>query len=223
MSGFDRLAALVAKDLLIELRSREVAYSTLVFTLLVLVIFNFAFELRVENVQVLAPGVLWVTFIFAAVLALGRLFAAERDRGALEGLLLCPVDRGTIYLAKLISALVLMLVVEAVAVPAFIGLFGLNLPLAPLGLVGFLGSLGFASVGTLFSALAAHTRTREGLLPILLFPISVPVIIATVKATTGVVAGDSWELVLPWLQLLAGFDLLFVGLSYLVFELVVEE
>ncbi len=223
MSGFDRLAALVAKDLLIELRSREVAYSTLVFTLLVLVIFNFAFELRVENVQALAPGVLWVTFIFAAVLALGRLFAAERDRGALEGLLLCPVDRGTIYLAKLISALVLMLVVEAVAVPAFIGLFGLNLPLAPLGLVGFLGSLGFASVGTLFSALAAHTRTREGLLPILLFPISVPVVIATVKATTGVVAGDSWELVLPWLQLLAGFDLLFVGLSYLVFELVVEE
>lgn len=223
MSGFDRLAALVAKDLLIELRSREVAYSTLVFTLLVLVIFNFAFELRVENVQVLAPGVLWVTFIFAAVLALGRLFAAERDRGALEGLLLCPVDRGTIYLAKLISALVLMLAVEAVAVPAFIGLFGLNLPLVPLGLVAFLGSLGFASVGTLFSALAAHTRTREGLLPILLFPISVPVVIATVRATTGVVTGDPWDLVLPWLQLLAGFDGLFVGLSYLVFELVVEE
>lgn len=223
MSGFDRLAALVAKDLLVELRSREVAYSTLVFALLVLLIFNFAFELRVENLQALAPGVLWVTFIFAAVLALSRLFAAERDRGALEGLLLCPVDRGTIYLAKLISALVLMLAVEAVAVPVFIALFGLNLPLGPLGLVAFLGSLGFASVGTLFSALAAHTRTREGLLPLLLFPISVPVIIATVKATGGVVAGEPWGVTLPWLQLLAGFDVLFAGLSYLVFELAVEE
>jgi len=223
VSGFDRLAALVAKDLLVELRSREVAYSTLVFALLVLLIFNFAFELRVENLQALAPGVLWVTFIFAAVLALSRLFAAERDRGALEGLLLCPVDRGTIYLAKLISAVVLMLAVEAVAVPVFIALFGFNLPLVPLGLVAFLGSLGFASVGTLFSALAAHTRTREGLLPLLLFPISVPVIIATVKATGGVVAGDPWDLTLPWLQLLAGFDVLFIGLSYLVFELAVEE
>ncbi len=223
MLGFDRLVALVAKDLLIELRSRDVAYSSVVFALLVLVIFNFAFELRAENLQVLAPGVLWVTFIFAAVLALGRVFAAERDRGVLEGLLLCPVDRGAIYLAKLVSALVLMLVVEAVAVPAFIALFGLNLPLLPLGLVALLGSLGFASVGTLFSALAAHTRTREGLLPILLLPISVPVIIATVKATTALVAGDPWELTLPWLQLLVGFDALFVGISYLVFELVVED
>jgi heme exporter protein B len=223
VSGFDRLAALVARDLLVELRSREVAYSTLVFALLVLLIFNFTFELRVENLQALAPGVLWVTFIFAAVLALSRLFAAERDRGALEGLLLCPVDRGTIYLAKLISALVLMLAVQAVAVPVFIALFGFNLPLVPLGLVAFLGSLGFASVGTLFSALAAHTRTREGLLPLLLFPISVPVIIATVKATGGVVSGDPWDVTVPWLELLAGFDVLFIGLSYLVFELAVEE
>jgi heme exporter protein B len=222
---FRQLSALIWKELLVEARGRETVLAGGVFALLVLVIFNFAFDLRVENVAAVAPGVLWVTVTFAGILSLGRAFARERDRRTLDGLLLAPVDRSALYLAKLVGNLMSMLVVEIIALPAFIGLFNLrvDLPLLVVGLA--LGTLGLAGVGTLFAAIAAHTRAREVLLPLLLFPIQVPVILATVKTTGAAiqVPGLDPPEIGQWLGLLVAFDALFLSLSVLLFDFAIEE
>jgi heme exporter protein B len=220
-----QLRALIWKEALVEARGRETVLAGVVFALLVLVIFNFAFDLRVDNVAAVAPGVLWVTVTFAGVLSLGRSFARERDRRTLDGLLLAPIDRSALYVAKVVASFTSMLLVELVAVPAFIGLFNVtvNLPLLVVGLL--LGTLGLAGVGTLFAAIAAHSRAREVLLPLLLFPIQVPVILATVKTTGAAVRVPGTEPpdVGPWLGLLVAFDALFLSLSVLLFEYVIEE
>jgi heme exporter protein B len=214
--------AVARKDLTIELRSRDVLSSALVFTLLVLLIFNFALDLTGETTRAVAPGVLWVTFVFAGMLTLGRTFAREREREALQGLLLAPLDRGGLFVAKLLVNLVLLGAVEIVALPAFVALYNLALDPGAILLVTALGTLGFATVGTLFAAVAANTRAREALLPLLLFPILVPVIIGAVGATAqslrGAAPGGP-----PWLGLLAAFDAIFLALSYAVFEYVLEE
>ncbi|HYY88235.1 MAG TPA: heme exporter protein CcmB [Chloroflexota bacterium] len=220
-----QLRALVWKELLVEARARETVLAGAVFALLVLVVFSFAFDLRVENVAALAPGVLWVTVTFAGVLSLGRSFARERDRRTLDGLLLAPVDRSALYLAKVVASLVSMLGIEVVALPAFIALFNVQVDLIRLLLALALGTLGLAGVGTLFSAIAAHTRAREVLLPLLLFPIQVPVILAMVKSTGAAIRDPRLEPsdVGNWLGLLVAFDALFIALSVLLFEYAIEE
>jgi heme exporter protein B len=166
-----------------------------------------------------------VTVTFAGVLGLGRAFARERDRRTLDGLLLAPVDRSALYLAKVITSIASMLVVEVVALPAFVGLFNLvvDLPLLVLALV--LGTIGLAGVGTLFAAIAAHTRAREVLLPLLLFPVQVPVILATVKSTGAAIRmpGVDPPEVGQWLGLLVAYDALFVALSIVLFEYAIDE
>ena len=216
----DQLLALYWKDLLSEARTREVVTASLVFSLLVLVLFNFAFDLRVERAAAAAPGVLWVTFTFAGVLALGRAFAREHDRGTLEGLLLAPVDRGALYLAKVLANLTFIGLVEAASLPAFVALFNVSLDWPLTILVVLLGSLGFAGVGTLLAAMAANSRAREVMLPLLLFPLLVPVLIAAVKATGQAVGLGADEH--PWVGLLLAFDAIFLTVSFLVFEYVVE-
>jgi heme exporter protein B len=223
MSSYWRtVRAIVRKDLLIELRSRDVLSSAVVFTLLVLLIFNFALDLTGETVRAVAPGVLWVTFIFAGMLTLGRAFARERERGALQGLLLAPIDRGALFVAKLLVNLALLGVVELVALPAFVGLYNLSPRPGALLAVVALGTLGFATVGTLFAAVAANTRAREALLPLLLFPVLVPVIIGAVKATGEGLPGAAPDGP-PWLGLLVAFDAIFLALGYVLFEYVIEE
>jgi heme exporter protein B len=226
MSRFlGQLRTLIWKDLLVEARGRETVLAGAVFALLVLVIFNFAFDLRVENVAAVAPGILWVTITFVGVLSLGRAFARERDRRTLDGLLLAPVDRSALYLAKVLTSIASMLVVEVVALPVFVGLFNLSVDLPLLVLALVLGTIGLAGVGTLFAAIAAHTRAREVLLPLLLFPIQVPVILATVKSTGAAirVPGLDPPEVGQWLGLLVAFDALFLGLSVLLFDYAIEE
>jgi heme exporter protein B len=220
-----QVRTLLWKDLLVEARGRETVLAGAVFALLVLVIFNFAFDLRVERVAEVAPGVLWVTVTFAGVLSLGRAFARERDRRTLDGLLLAPIDRSALYLAKVLANLVSMLVVEAIALPAFIGLFNLRVDFPQLVLALLLGTVGLAGVGTLFAAIAAHTRAREVMLPLLLFPVQVPVILATVKSTGAAirVPGIDPPDISQWLGLLIGFDALFLGLSVLLFDYAIEE
>jgi heme exporter protein B len=221
----NQLRALIWKELLVEARGRETVLAGAVFALLVLVIFNLAFDLRVENVAAVAPGVLWVTVSFAGVLSLGRVFARERDRRTLDGLLIAPVDRSALYLAKVLTSVLSMLVVELVTLPAFVALFNLFVDLPLLVLTLLLGTFGLAGVGTLFAAIAAHTRAREVLLPLLLFPIQVPVILATVKATDAAirVPGLDPPDVGQWLGLLVAFDALFLGLSVLLFDYAIEE
>jgi len=220
-----QLRTLIWKDLLIEARGRETVLAGAVFALLVLVIFNFAFDLRVENAAAVAPGILWVTITFVGVLSLGRGFARERDRRTLDALLLAPVDRSAVYLAKVLTSIASMLVVEVVAVPVFVGLFNLTVDLPLLALALVLGTIGLAGVGTLFAAIAAHTRAREVMLPLLLFPIQVPVILATVKSTGAAirVPGLDPPEMGQWLGLLVAFDALFLGLSVLLFDYAIEE
>ena len=166
--------AVLWKDLAAELRSREVLSAMFVFALLVLVIFNFALDLAPKARLDATPGVLWVTLTFAGTLGLNRSMAMEKDRGCLDGLLLAPVDRSAIYFGKMLSNWLLMLLVAAVVLPLYSAFYNLNLMRPGLLLVVLLGSLGYIGVGTLLATMSVQARTREMLLPILLFPVVLP-------------------------------------------------
>jgi heme exporter protein B len=221
MSYLRKVWAIVRKDIVAELRTKEMFSTMFVFAVLVVVVFNFAFDLRVsgERVRQVAPGALWVAFTFAGVLGLNRAFVLEKDRGCLEGLLLAPVDHTAIYFGKMISSVLFMLVVEALMLPVFTAFFGVNLFDLRLVLVIVLGTVGFASVGTILSAMTAQTRAREVLLPILLLP----VLIAAVKATSGILDGLTLSEISSWLQLLLAFDIIFPAVAFMTFDYVVKE
>ena len=225
-SGGSFLSAMLAvarKDLAAEWRSRELLSAMLVFSLLVILIFNFALELEITIRQSVTSGVLWATFAFAGTLGLNRSMAIEKDRGCLDGLLLAPVDRAAIYMGKVLSNLAFMLAVEAIVLPVYSVLYNVNLFRPGLVLVILLGSIGYAAVGTLLSTMAVHTRARDVLLPILLFPIAVPVLVAAVKASAGYLADAPRADIQPWLNLLIGYDVIFTALAYMLFDYVVEE
>lgn len=213
---------IVWKDLRTELRTKELFGGMFVFALLSVITFNFAFDLTGADRAPSGSGSLWVAFNFASVLGLGRVVAMERDRGSWDGLLLCPVDRGVVYLGKLVGNLIFIGIVQLILVPVFGALFNLDVFQPALLLVLVLGTIGIASVGTLFAVMAANTRSREVMLPILLFPVILPVMIATVRATTLILTGQTEDLV-PWLNLMGAFDVLFLAISFLVFDRVVEE
>lgn len=218
---FAQVWAILWKDIRCELRSKQTWMGMGLFALLVLVIFNFTFDLRIDNRVAVAPGALWVAFIFASMLGLGRTMAAEREQGSLDRLLLSPVDRKAIYLAKLLGNLLFIGVVELVALPVFGVLFNLPLFVGALIPIVLLGTLGIAAIGTLFSAMAAATRARELLLPILVFPLIVPVVIAAIRLTQDIMAPTMNEP--PWLSLIIVFDVIFLSISMLTFQYVIEE
>ncbi len=215
--------AVVWKDLAAELRSRELLSAMLVFALLVILIFNFALELDARTRYSVTAGVLWVTFAFAGTLGLNRSMAMEKDRGCLDGLLLAPVDRSAIYFGKVVGNLIFMLLVEGFVLPVYSLLYNINLFIP--GLIGviLLGSLGYVVVGTLLASMAVQTRTRDVLLPILLFPVVIPLFIAAVKASAGCLQGLDMAEIWPWLNLLIVYDLLFTAVAFMVFDYVVEE
>jgi heme exporter protein B len=217
------LQAIVWKDLAAELRSRELITAMLVFALLVILIFNFALELDPKTRLSVTSGVLWVTFAFAGTLGLNRSMALEKDRGCLDGLLLAPIDRSAIYFGKLIGNLIFMLVVELIVLPLYSVLYNANLLHPGLFLVILLGSIGYCAVGTLLSTMAVQARTRDILLPILLFPLSVPVLIAAVKSSSGFLLALPLGEIRPWLNLLLVYDVIFIAVAFMVFDYIVEE
>ena len=217
------IGAIVWKDLAAELRSREVLSAMLVFALLVIFIFNFALELDATTRSNVTSGVLWVTFAFAGTLGLNRSLAMEKDRGCLDGLLLAPVDRSAIYFGKAIGNLIFMLIVELIVLPVYSVLYNVNLFHPGLLLVILLGSIGYVVVGTLLSSMAIQTRTRDILLPILLFPVVLPIFIAAVKASSGFLQGIPMDEIWPWLNLLIVYDVIFTAVGFMVFDYVVEE
>src|SRR5512145_3464885 len=166
-SFFKAVSAVVWKDLQAEFRSRELFSAMLVFSLLIILIFNFSLELDIRTREAVTAGVLWSTFAFAGTLGLNRSMAIEKDRGCLDGLLLAPVDRSAIYFGKAISNLLFMLVVEAIVLPVYSVLYGTNLFQPGLLAVVLLGSIGYVGVGTLLAAMSVQTRTRDILLSIL--------------------------------------------------------
>jgi len=217
------IAAIVRKDLAAEWRSRELFTAMLVFALLVILIFNFALELDARARTSVTSGVLWVTFAFAGTLGLNRSMATEVDRGCLDGLLLAPVDRAAIYFGKAVSNLVFMLIVEMIVLPVYGILYNVSLFQPGLLLVILLGSVGYVAVGTLLATMAVQTRTRDILLPILLFPLAIPVLIAAVKASDGFLSGLPFAEISSWVNLLITYDVIFVAVALMVFDYVVEE
>jgi heme exporter protein B len=222
-SYFRTVFSIVWKDLIAEMRSRELLSAMLVFSFLVIIIFNFAIELEPKLRPVITPGVLWVTFVFAGTLGLNRSMAIEKDRGCLDGLLLAPVDRSAIFFGKMIGNLLFMFVVEMIILPVYSVLYNLNLFQPGLLLVIVLGSVGYVTVGTLLSSMAVQTRTRDMLLPILLFPVIIPVLLAAVKASGGFLLGSELDQISAWLNLLIAYDVIFLAVAIMVFDNIVEE
>jgi heme exporter protein B len=222
-SFFKAMMAVVWKDLTAEIRSREVFSAMLVFALLVVLIFNFALDLEAGTRASITSGVLWVTFTFAGTLGLNRSMAQEKDRGCMDGLLMAPVDRSAIYMGKVIGNLVFMFSVEIVVIPVFSVLYNVNLINLGLILVVLLGSIGYIAVGTLLASMAVQTRTRDMLLPILLFPVVIPLIVAAVKASAGFIQSLPLNEITPWLNLLIVYDVVFLAVAWMVFDYVVEE
>src|SRR6516165_892702 len=215
MPGMLKVAMLVLrKDIAIEARSREIVYTTLLFAVSCLLIFSFAFVME-EGVPVegAAAGILWIAVAFSGTLALGRTFERERYGETLRALLLTPGSRAAIYAGKLLGMVLLMLGTEAVLTPMVAVFFHAPFFARPLQLVALLvlGTIGFASVGTLFAAMLVRTRTRDVLLPILLFPVTIPVMIAGVRGTSALVAVPSDDATATmWLSILLAFDVVFV-------------
>lgn len=223
MKYWQKIMTVTWKDTISEMRTREIISSVLVFTLLVIVIFNFAFGTNQTTLNLVAPGILWVTFTFAGVLSLNRAFVPEKEQGCLEGLMACPVSREVIYVGKMLASLLFMLIIEAIALPIFAFLF--NLPVLSLQIIVItvLTTIGFVTVGTLFSALAVNTKAREMVLPILFLPVVIPIIISAVMASGTALDGGSWSELASSLQIIAVFDVIFLVVSFLVFTYVIEE
>ena len=218
------LVSLILKDIAVEMRRRESVISMMMFGLLVTVIFNFAFEPSGAERDLIAPGILWVALTFAGVIGLNRSLAIDLDNDCLQGLLLAPVSRGSLYVGKVVSNFLFMIIAELVILPLFIIFNDLRLgsELIWLILVVLLGTLGFAAIGTILSAISANTRMREVMLPVLQIPLTLPMIIAAVAATGLLLSEDSAGFG-AWVNLIIGFDMIFLIVSYLVFEFVVEE
>lgn len=221
------------KDLKAEFRTKQMLNSMMIFALLVIVIFSFAFgneasifipALGRKITDLLAPGMLWIAFTFAGMLGLSRSFSVEKEEGCLEGLKLCPVDRSEIYNGKVVSNAVLMFLMEITTIPVFVVLFNYDIK-NPMGLalVVILGTFGFIFVGTLLSALTVNTRTREILLPVILFPVLIPVILSAVTATKIMLSSGEISEIAGELQILAVYDIIFFIVAQLVFEYTIED
>lgn len=224
MKGLMAVYVIFKKDILIEIRDKESLSMMVFLSLLLLVIFNFAFDINTDNVTALAPGVLWVVFAFAGVLGMGRTSALERDEDAYLGILFSPASPESFYLGKALSNLTFLLIVEVFVVFAFAILFDyehLVFVMPRLLPVLALGTLGFAIVGTMFSFLSITSKYGEVLLPFIYFPVVVPVILAGVSSTAIILKGQ--EGLSRWLQIMGVFDVLYLSVSLLLFQYLLEE
>jgi heme exporter protein B len=223
-SFFKATLAIIHKDLIAEFRSRELLTAMLTFSVLVILIFNFALDLNPDVRKTVTAGVLWTTFAFAGTLGLNRSMAVEKDRGCMDGLLLAPVDRSAIFFGKAISNLAFMLIVEMIVLPLYAFFYNeTRIFQWEFIAVLLLGSIGYISVGTLLSAMSIQTRTREILLPILLFPVVIPVLIASVLASGAIINNMALPQIMTPINLLIVYDLIFIAVSFMFFDAIVEE
>jgi heme exporter protein B len=224
MLYFRQILLILWKDLVTEKRTKESFSQMVTFALLVIVICNVAMQIG-TTIQDLLPGIIWIAFTFAGILGLNQSFTLERENNSIQGVLLCPVDRSAIYLGKVVGNFLMMSLAEVILLPVMIVLFNLavGVYLYRLGVIMMLGTFGFVIIGTLFASMTAHTRFREMLLPLLVFPIVIPVLIAAVKSTGKILAQKPLAETLFWLNFLCIFDLIFLGLAMLLFEYIIES
>ena len=221
----NQVAAIVWKDLITELKTRELFSSMFIFSLLVIIIFIFSINLSIVKASEVGPGVLWVAFLFSGTIGLNRSFVLEKENDCLQGLLLAPVDRTVLYFGKLFSNFIFLLIMEAFILPLFMIFFNIDLisHLFPLFYVIFLGTLGFCAIGTLLSSLSANLKTRDIMLPILLYPLMIPVVIGSVKMTGQVLAGEPLSDMMNWVSLILCFDVIYIAVSIMTIDFILEE
>ena len=221
----NQIAAIVWKDFVTELKTRELLSAMFIFALLVILIFIFSINLSIVKASEVGPGILWVAFLFAGTIGLNRSFMLEKENGCLMGLMLVPADRTTIYFGKLISNLIFLSIMELFILPLFMIFFNIDL-LSHLGrllVVVFLGTLGFCALGTLLSSLSANLKTREIMLPILLYPLLIPIIIGAVRMTGQILDGTELADMMKWIGLTASFDIIYIGVSIMTIDHILEE
>ncbi len=225
MDTLNAMWAIFVKDLRVEWRSRETLAPMCVFGLLVVFLFNFAFESAREETLRLLPGLLWIAFAFSGILGFNRSFAAERENACLEGMILAPIDPSAIFAGKMLANLVFLVVTEVVVV--FAAAVWYNFSFVPslraLALILFFGTLGYAALGTIFGAIAANTRMREVMLPVLQFPVAFWVLILSIDATSDALRGAASRDIVAGVVRVAGVSMIFTVASFLLFEYVLEE
>jgi heme exporter protein B len=222
---FSQVMTIIWKDFITEIKTRELFSSMFIFALLVVIIFIFSINLSLIQASEVGPGVLWVAFLFAGTIGLNRSFMLEKENDCLQGLLLAPMDRTALYFGKLVSNLVFLLIMEVFTLPLFMVFFNIDLlpHLLPLLYVIFVGTLGFCAVGTLLSSLSANLKTRDIMLPILLYPLIIPIIIGSVRMTGQVLAGEPLSNMMNWVSLTLCFDIIYIAISIMVIDFVLEE
>ncbi len=215
--------AIFRKDLTAERRARELVLTMLVFGLQVILVYVFAFDLNVGLRDEAVPGVLWATIVFAGTLGLGRSMAAEREQGCLDGLMLLPADRTAIYFGKAMANWVFLLIVCAILLPVYTFFSGVNLLRFDLMAVVLLGTFGYVFIGTLLSTLTVRVRSREMLLPVLLFPILIPLVLACLRGTTLLLTSGNAAELQTWLLVLIAYDVIIATVGWLLFDAVIED
>ena len=217
--------AIIAKDAMVEWRTKTAFLSAMVFAILVLSILFFARDPTAVSSLDVAPGALWVTFTFAAMVGLNRAFLLERENGAMDGMLLTPIPRTAIFVGKMGGNLLFVALVEAISIPLFILFYNVSLAgrLPQLMLVTAMATVAFVAVGTLLSAMVVRTRFAELMLPVLLLPFLIPPVVGAVQVTALILAGRPLSEMMGWLKLLGGFDIVFCVLAVLLFEATLDE
>jgi heme exporter protein B len=220
-----KIWAVFRKDLLIELRTKDTLNSMLFFGVVVLVIFNFALASLRESIRPAIPGILWVAFAFSGTLGLNRMFASEKENGCLQGLLMLPIDRGSIYFGKMLAVSIFMLISELIMFIVTLVFFNLTIwhEIPYLVLVFLVGTLGFTAVGTLLSAIAVNTKLREVLLPLILFPVILPILVNAVEATNIILNTTDYSALRLPLTVMSVFTIVFGTISFILFDYVLED
>jgi len=221
----NQVTAIIWKDFAVELKTRELFSTMFVFAVLVILIFVFTVDLSIVNVNEVGPGILWVAFLFSGTIGLNRSFMLEKENGCLQGLMLTPIDRTALYFGKMLSNLAFLLIMEALLLPLFMVFFNVDLfrNLGSLLLVILIGTVGFCALGTLLSSLAGHLKTRDIMLPILLYPLIVPIAIGAVRMTSKVLMGEPLSEMWNWVGLTLSFDIIYIGVSIMTIDHVLEE
>lgn len=221
---FSDILSILAKDIKLDFRSMENFFSMLFFSVIILLIFAFALPADSQDSVILAPGIFWVTFLLSGMLSLNKSFQMEKESGCMEALLVTPTSRGSIFIGKMAGNTVFIMIIQVMLIPLFSLLF-INSAIYYFGelcLLSFISTVGFTAIGTLLSGLTTDLRFKDILLPILLFPLLVPLLLASVKITQSILMAKGFQAEADWLKLLIGFDLIFLIISFLTFEYVME-
>lgn len=224
MSYFQVIAAIVKKDILMEVRTKQVINAALVFAVLFVVVFSFTMEIGSNMEQKLSGGIFWVSVAFAGILSFNKTIGSETDNGSFEALMLAPVDKSAVFFGKVISNMLFLFLVEVILIPLFLVFYNVNIIGHPLmAAVIILSTYAYSLIGTLFSIISVRTSSKEIMMPVLFLPFMVPVIIAAVLATNVFILGGQIQFSYNWIKLTAVFDIIFTAIIYGIFSLIIED